>query len=245
MRIQSDFKDFYDVGMGQGQDQSLIYNRFEKVVEVDRYPFSSWFTHDLYSYRPMYGEPALYTDQYMIGFCGRMYPVLELNEPGKGHMLENSKEARASRVYCYKIEDVDNFVRKNYPKQWDDYDSKGYVKRLQWSHHQRRSDFLKFFEACDRSKDQYGKWFEDERAPILLGHCRTKRGKTKSVIKYNTELRPFDFMRVMDPYTAFQEISMWLGNQAEPRKPIPVLDDVTMAEIKGFNKFSFRKDKSK
>lgn len=104
---------------------------------------------------------------------------------------------------------------------------------------------MKFFESCDRSKDQYGKWFEDERAPVLIGHCRNKRSKTKSIIKYNTELRPFDFMRVMDPYTAFQEISMWLGNQAEPRKPIPVLDDITMAEIKGFNKFSFRKDKSK
>jgi hypothetical protein len=31
---------------------------------------------------------------------------------------------------------------------------------------------------------------------------------------------------------------------AFPNKPIPKIDDKTMAEIKGFDKFSFRKDKA-
>jgi hypothetical protein len=35
---------------------------------------------------------------------------------------------------------------------------------------------------------------------------------------------------------------MFMNNMALPMKPIPVFDDVTMAESKGFNKFSFRKD---
>ena len=51
-------------------------------------------------------------------------------------------------------------------------------------------------------------------------------------------------MRIKDPYTAYQELSMYLGNMAFPNKPIPTISDEVMAEIKGFNKFSFRKDKA-
>ena len=50
---------------------------------------------------------------------------------------------------------------------------------------------------------------------------------------------------MVDPYQAFQEINMWMSNQAMPEKVIPEIDNKTMIEIKGFDKFSFRKDKSK
>jgi hypothetical protein len=59
----------------------------------------------------------------------------------------------------------------------------------------------------------------------------------------NDCLRPLGFMRVLEPYAAFQELFMWLANQARPLKPIPKIDDRTMAEAKGFDKFSFRKPK--
>ena len=50
---------------------------------------------------------------------------------------------------------------------------------------------------------------------------------------------------VVDPYTAFQEIAMFLGGMAMPLKPIPHLSDEIIAASKGFDKYSFRKDKSK
>lgn len=61
----------------------------------------------------------------------------------------------------------------------------------------------------------------------------------------NRPLKHFEFFRVKDPYTAFQDIEMWLSNKAVPEKPIPTPDDKTMRDIKGFNKFSFKKEKSK
>lgn len=36
---------------------------------------------------------------------------------------------------------------------------------------------------------------------------------------------------------------MWHNNLAMPEKPIPKIDDTTVLETKGFDKFSFRKGK--
>ena len=60
----------------------------------------------------------------------------------------------------------------------------------------------------------------------------------------NGILKDFDFVKLFDPYQAFQELQMYLSNIAVPLKPIPEIDDVTMAEAKGFNKWSFRKERS-
>ena len=38
---------------------------------------------------------------------------------------------------------------------------------------------------------------------------------------------------------------MFISNLAVPLKPIPKIDDKTMAEIKGFDKWSFRKEPGK
>jgi len=96
----------------------------------------------------------------------------------------------------------------------------------------------------EKQKEKHRELFEQERCPIFVAESHeTDRITWKAVgtITFNPCLKDYDFMRVFDPYQAFQEISMFMGNLAEPRKPIPAIDDKTMAEIKGFDKWSFRK----
>ena len=62
---------------------------------------------------------------------------------------------------------------------------------------------------------------------------------------YNCSLRDYKFFKVMDTVTTYQEIAMFLGGLATPQKPIPVPSDKDMVSIKGFDKFSFRKDPTK
>jgi hypothetical protein len=45
--------------------------------------------------------------------------------------------------------------------------------------------------------------------------------------------------------TTYQEIAMFLGGLATPQKPIPVPSDKDMVSIKGFDRFSFRKEPTK
>ena len=65
------------------------------------------------------------------------------------------------------------------------------------------------------------------------------------VIINNPCLRVYQFFKIMDAYTCFQEIAMFMSNMANPEKPIPQISNNDMIQAKGFDlKYSFRKDKS-
>jgi len=49
-------------------------------------------------------------------------------------------------------------------------------------------------------------------------------------------------MKIISPYQAFQEISMFIEMLGNPEKPIPQPSDDVMRDIKGFDKWSFRKE---
>lgn len=105
MRIISEFHDYYDIGMSEGQDQSLIYQR-RSIVEKSNYPFNimynSWHHTNYIKVRPL-----------TIGFCGKLYGLLELNTPYSDNC---SKKDRSTCKWAYNLCDVDTYVRKNYPK---------------------------------------------------------------------------------------------------------------------------------
>jgi hypothetical protein len=69
----------------------------------------------------------------------------------------------------------------------------------------------------------------------------------ESYLVANPFLKNLDFFRVMDSFTAMQEIHMYLnGTLSSQVDPImPVGSDEVLAASKGFDKFSFRKSKTK
>ena len=110
----------------------------------------------------------------------------------------------------------------------------------------RHQAFENFFEKTAQARDSYNKVFEEHNCPIFLGGYGVKDQAWVAYtakVTWNGCLREAEFYRIKDAYTAFQELSMYLSNQAQPRKPIPEMDDQTKAEQHGFDKFSFRKDK--
>ena len=56
-------------------------------------------------------------------------------------------------------------------------------------------------------------------------------------------LKQLGFAKAVDPYTAFQELSMWIGGVLGGTSPeiVTIKDDKTLIEGHGFdNRFSFR-----
>lgn len=247
MRVVSDFKDFYDVGMSTGQDLTLVYRRYRKEVETEvDIPYFS-FSHPRRSRWDKYKvSDGFWFAMTAIGFCGKLYPVFEVNLPK--HKGAKSKEERETRKFCFSLDDIDSYVR-NYFKE-DEYDgwrAKGYVKYNPWPWEYRRHVFEKFFEKYKIDKiDKVVNIFEEYQSPAFSMRLeKQKDGNWKKWVVLNCCLKEFEFYRMFDPNQAFQEISMFLGNIAEPRKPIPEIDDETLCEAKGFDlKFSFRKPKS-
>ena len=178
--------------------------------------------------------------------------------------MRNDKDARAARRLCFDAEDVKNYIRANYKdEQYEDFMSDEYNRKPKWPHHQKFKNIKQFFgenispiasarnaereaENATLAEKRRKKWFDDTGCPVFVATCeenkRYHQGPFKVVL--NGCLKDLEFYRKFDSFQAYQEIAMWLGNQAEPRKPIPKLDDVTMLESKGFDRrFSFRKPK--
>jgi hypothetical protein len=58
----------------------------------------------------------------------------------------------------------------------------------------------------------------------------------------NPKLKDRHFFKVMDTYTTFQALDMWIcGTLAYPQNAMVMLDDKSMIAKHGFDKWSFRK----
>lgn len=229
MRIISKKHDYYDRVQQYGQDD-ITYIRTEQKIQIN------YNGHDLYYSLGRYGYEGVVLSEGLIGFCGKLYPYVSISCTGK-------------KIYCYTIDVVDQYLEKNYPKTIDEFLLKKYrYSRIRYNFRGKTSirDFveayLKYFSVPENQKElkEITKYFD--MAPIFSVH---KAGYKEGFVHLNCLLRPYEFYRVLDVQRTFQELQMWMSNIAKPIKPIPHIDDVTMAEAKGYDKFSFRKEKSK
>jgi hypothetical protein len=68
----------------------------------------------------------------------------------------------------------------------------------------------------------------------------------KGIIELNGVLKDYEFYKVKDVWTCYQEIDMYISNQLAPRDEVSVnISDDLKAHSHGFNKYSFRKEKEK
>lgn len=227
MRIISPFNDYYDCVQSQGQDLDLTYIREPKRDNFKgrAFPFPICVSATRF-------RSAIVVVERIIGFCGKIYPALRLQDFGIGG---------GAATICYKLDDVDAFVRAHCKKrEWVEY-----FKKQKWHSRTKRQAFECFFEECEVAQDQFGDIFRDNRAPIFVAKFSGSLWE-KHAITYNASLRELEFYRVFDPFTAFQEIAMYLGGVlGKPTKPIPEADDRDLADAKGFDNWSFRKPPTK
>ncbi len=233
MRIVDKQKDYYDGVMSSGMDMSLPYIRHRTNEEVSSWPFPSVFNY--------LNSCTVNVRSHVIGFCGSIYPVIQFYPPS---VYKQGQMSRDHQVYmCHKVADIDTFM--NGPARLNAEQLKYYTvgKKKPFSAGWSRDDFTHFFESWNKIKSSpvYVKWFDKGNAPIFT--CTYEQPYT---ITYNALLGPYNFGKVKDPYTAFQDIRMWLSNRAAPEKPIPTMSDADNAARLGHgDKYSFRKLPSK
>lgn len=256
MRIISKFHDYYDCVQAYGQDDKLVYIRNTtepeplkfnvELLEQYQNPKISRKTpvlsipHHLFRWRERWGRycktPAV--DPYLVGFCGKVYPVLVFGGSEK-------------KTVCFSLEEVDSYLAEwCNQKQFDEYTnpprSRFGPKYKYWSSTYSRNRFQKFF-GLSAFEDSFKDLFVQTRNPIFVIESKEiyeKVFRDIFYISYNVKLSDFQWYRKFDTATAFQEISMFLGSLASPEKPIPAIADKIMVGAKGFDKWSFRKEPS-
>ena len=237
MRIISDFHDYYDCIQSSGQDLETIYFRKRKKVALNELPFPA--------FRCKYSQSKVFFREIIVGFCGKIYPVLKIN---CRHYGEEDTE-----YFCYNVNEVDEVVRTNCKKK----EIAAYLVRgskkywcehsKYWYNEHRRTFIEQFFNKCAEEQDAYNELFITSKSPIFVARYYSKiYPKCQHSIIYNDSLQKIQFVRLFDPYMAFQEIYSYISNIAQPLKPIPDISDRDMLEAKGFDKkWSFRKEPTK
>jgi hypothetical protein len=163
---------------------------------------------------------------FKILFCGKVYRGIKI-------------VVGMYPYYCYTVDEV-NAVFKNYdsilPEKLLDKRRTVYgLRNLSSEEFLNVESLNKYFtvkdysDICIANKYVIASWFGDT-------HC------SSFIIKLNCRLQDYEFYRVFDPYSAYQELSMYVdGMLAYPGNIVTDIPDEYKIESKGFDKkYGFR-----
>lgn len=272
MKIHSKFNDYYDSAMAHGVDdhvhwvrntseiiiggpsaaRQLLFARGKGSSKIDVIPVDGTFVEtDMYNERPIarsrvpfgsrvswskHGEPD--RENCFIGFCGKIYL-------GFRFTWDDSRTGMDEPVirHAYTVEDITKIL-KEYDKAHKTTNAAHFVKdrdmnQSGWSdrfNFNKRSvaEYLKRYAT-----PEHVKFFVDLNTPVFVvltdsnGYAR---------LEVNPVLKDYDFQKVMDPYTAYQEIEMFMGGVLATLDEInvPGVGDEDLKVGKGFDEWSFK-----
>jgi hypothetical protein len=226
-------KDYYDSAMAFGQDTDVVFVRNQTPsLEASKVPLS----------RPMYdiefrGEGEKYhqnkyriiegPNMVTVFFAGKRYQGIRYTNSGYVENIDNT---------FWHLENFDNFMKK---------------KKLEYRfyHHSwwQKENLIEkakneYFVPVDAT-DEEMRWMVENRIAIAYYYDHSSHNHDK-LWNFNVDgLKKIHFYTAIDPYTAFQELSMYVGGVL-PRNPNPMVE-ITDEKVKvakhGFDKWSFRK----
>jgi len=246
MRILSKFHDYYDKALAYGFDKSIVFVRNPTDrEELDKRKWAA--LHAAVTEMPATHELCLPS---LILFCGKAYPVWRI--PEVRYPEHDGSYHTAPGRSCFSIE------------QWKASLTQEHVASVDWRASRRLDKFLADLAEEPRWKrlrdltafpftpEGEARWREKHKAVLAATHefhlahktpiALLEERYTEVFFYLNPRLQDYDFGRAVDPCTAFQEISMYLGGGplAGQPDPVPEVADEVMRDAKGFDKRSFR-----
>jgi hypothetical protein len=211
MRLHSDFHDYYDHAIGYGVDERVHYNRYQKPASINLKSHLN---------RPSHRNSGL------MGFCGKTYPFIELHRYDRNFAEEDNWGEYSI------VETRFAFSEQEYldtEKERSDF----------------RDEFHSYLYSIDLEIRQYfNEWilnsdetFLEHRVPVWSAKFYTE--EPNAIL--NPRLKDYAFEKLREPFTAFQDISMYLANIRVEQKHVDFVDDKHRIEQHGFDlKRSFR-----
>lgn len=252
MRIVSKDHDYYDTVQAYGQYQSNVYVRKQTKIDLYYPDVVKLKLNDLLNksyYRWSHNSPSEVHQQCYIGFCGKLYPIFNLNTYSqfmrKGHVCSKTED-----IWTYNTDEIaDFFERHKLKKELEYFKSKENKRRYIYGEEFKETPIARFIKSFDNEDYEY--LFHHLETPIFIirpiNPTRTYMSSTSNttlhaeIIK-DPVLKPYSFFKLFDAYQAFQEVSFYmegvLGMQAPVLATVP---DEYLLEAKGFNQWSFKK----
>jgi len=227
MRIISDFKDYYDCGMQYGTDPQLPYRRFREIVPVS------------VEIRKRTTHPCDLTYVY-VGFAGKVWTCIPTSSTSMVRLTAKRLATVLqghSHTFGYDLDSLDDSFYQDY---FEKYYRKKFRQDIHAYHIKQYKEAVTEAFGFDNEMHLLIELFEKHKTAIFV----YIRGDENIII--NERLNLLDFQKVMPPMEAYQELAMYVGSYlTKPTIEEPPISDRIKAEIKGFDKFSFRKEKQK
>jgi len=160
-----------------------------------------------------------------IGFCGKIYTGIMFELDGT---LVNKNHKY--KQFCYSINDVDKLFKKYTTKT----EKKKYIKEKHFGHTLKYLKTKLTTTPIMISCDLFFKY----NTPCFAILPSDSSREDKLII--SPTLKDYQFTKVFDPYTAFQEIEMFISGVLGENKEPSTIDDKSMLYKKGFNDMSFK-----
>jgi len=252
MRIISKFQDYYDSIQAYGQDQTVVYIRKEEEL-VDqkiindyyrRASYSSWredtvgYLSGVDKYRGVEIEEG-----FSVFFCGQRYNGLLTSIPRPSHQLGGP----ILKTH-YSLDELDHYIDSKNIEEEREY-LNGWARRHGYKRNSVKTleRITNFFNEQKTDDDIH---FQLD-APVFMivsRQCKTGgyRGNQKTVVK-NPRLKDYGFAQAKDPYSAYQELDMYISGVMGGKSPrMTTISDADMKNQKGFgHKYAFKTEPTK
>lgn len=255
--------DYYDSALAFGRDESLTFIRHKEKLSSDlhiiqkktslegsgfaigylSFTDNSGKTIETVRDRSAYGNSGIHINSdTVVGFdsfagsiffCGKIYKFVRV----KTNYLKSFTSSRnfvAVDEYFY---DFDNMV-KWFKKYGVNIEVKEFRGR---SVEQNRQSIDASFGVWDSSEETI-KRMVDAGCTIVHPNLNPETAREFSYQVDSFKLKDFQFQRAVEPFTAFQEISMWIGGVLPNpgNRTIDIKDDKVKRDKKGFDEWSFK-----
>lgn len=216
-------KDYYDSALSMGIDPTIVMVR-EKSKSV--LPKDVGFSLPDRCARIWHKEGRYMRQQpsksFGVAFCGKVYQGVEVQ-----------RRYTTKPEYFWSAEKLREWANKE--KGWDaDVDHK-------WS--ERKPQSLAEWFAPKDAPQVMREYMIRNKVAILVGTGEGTWRDEKTPLQVNPiGLKQIGFAKALDPYTAFQELSMWIGGILGGTSPeiVRITDDKVLIENHGYDKHSFR-----
>lgn len=233
MRIGGKIHDYYDRAMSYGIDETIYFHRettpgpikiAEKMVAAvqDSMGVQRYFR----SYNSRFFNSSAHVDLIVIGFCGKLYPAMKFS---LGRRSDRIPAIESHLEVCYTSHDfekLDYFLNRP--------ELRGLGEMIDPLTVSKMKRFIEVLSSLPQSDEE----FIEHRVPYFKVEFDTGKARTVELCPC---LADSQFYKVKDPFTAFQEISMYLGGVIPRQVPEMIqISDKDRIVQHGFNKQSFR-----
>jgi len=247
MLIVSDKHDYYDSVMRLGVDKTCVYTRkmaerfddepeYKGIFSVKPPIAMTYLVTCLDRFRNQIGNIRVEKTGYIF-FCGSCYPFLNLHS-------SDARGYNKHSVFAFSQQEADRFVDFfGTRKDIEEYNKKSRITGADITYDRplplRRQNVRAVFSNIIRRDNKIVDFHHKVDSPIVVFDFFFRNHK----ITVNPVLKDYEFYKVLDPYTTFQELSMFVSGVMGGRAPkMEKVSDEVRLEKHGFDKrTSFRK----